>query len=115
MRMFVLAAVVAAATPSVVGAQTVATPTHSSAASASSSATSAVHYSTTTTEIGVLLDDPAARAILDKHLPGMTTNDQVEMARAMTLKDIQQYNPDEVTDKILSAIDADFAKIPGKK
>lgn len=72
-------------------------------------------YSTTTTEIGILLDDPAAKAILDKHVPGMTTNDQVDMARAMTLKDVQQYSPDAITDKVLAAIDADFAKLPPKK
>ena len=73
------------------------------------------HYSTATTEIGTLLDDPAAKAILEKYIPGMTTNDQVEMARAMTLKDIQQYSPDAVTDKALAEIDAELAKLPAKK
>lgn len=73
------------------------------------------HYSTATTEIGTLIDDPAAKAILDKHVPGMTTNDQVDMARSMTMKDIQQYSPDAITDKVLAAIDADFAKLPPKK
>ncbi len=68
-------------------------------------------YSSSTTEIGALLDDPAAKAILEKHVPGMTTNDQVDMARAMTLKDIQQYSPDEITDKVLAEIDADLAKL----
>lgn len=72
-------------------------------------------YSTATTEIGTLLDDPAARAVLDKYLPGMTSNDQVEMARAMTLKDIQQYSPDMVTDQVLTQLDAAFAKLPAKK
>ena len=32
-------------------------------------------YSSSTTEIGALLDDPTAKAILEKHVPGMTTND----------------------------------------
>ena len=68
-------------------------------------------YSSNTTEIGALLDDPAAKAILEKHVPGMTTNDQVDMARAMTLKDIQQYSPDQITDKVLAEIDADLAKL----
>ncbi|WP_097093631.1 hypothetical protein [Novosphingobium sp. Chol11] len=72
-------------------------------------------YSTATTELGTLLDDPAAKAVLEKHVPGMTTNDQVDMARAMTLKDIQQYSPDDITDKVLAAIDADLAKLPAKK
>ena len=67
--------------------------------------------STSTTEIGALLDDPAAKAVLEKHVPGMTTNDQVDMARSMTLKDIQQYSPDQITDKVLAEIDADLAKL----
>ena len=33
------------------------------------------------------------------------------MARAMTLKDIQAYSPDVITDEKLAAIDADFAKL----
>jgi para-nitrobenzyl esterase len=81
---------------------------------AASATAAAAHYSTSTTEIGTLLDDPAAKAVIEKHVPGMTTNDQIDMARAMTLKDIQQYSPDAVTDKVLAAIDADFAKLPAK-
>jgi len=68
-------------------------------------------YSTASTEIGALLDDPAAKALLEKVIPGMTTNDQIEMARAMTLKDIQQYAPDQVTDERLTQLDAELAKL----
>lgn len=68
-------------------------------------------YSTTDTELGTILDDPAAKAIVEKHVPGLTTNEQVDMARAMTLKDIQAYSPDAITDEKLAAIDADFAKL----
>jgi para-nitrobenzyl esterase len=77
-------------------------------------AANAAHYSTSSTEIGALLDDPAAKALLDKYIPGMTGNPQVDMARAMTLKDIQQYSPDLITDKVLTDLDAEFAKIPAK-
>ena len=72
-------------------------------------------YSSSTTEIGTLLDDPAAKAVLAKHIPEMTTSDQVDMARAMTLQDIQQYSPDAITDKVLADIDADLAKLSPKK
>ena len=71
-------------------------------------------YSSSTTESGALLDDPAAKAVLEKHVPGMTTNDQVDMARSMTLKDIQQYSPDQITDKVLADVDADLAKLKAK-
>ncbi|WP_449469050.1 hypothetical protein [Sphingobium chungangianum] len=69
-------------------------------------------YTSADTELGVLLDNPAAKAIVEKYIPGMTSNDQVDMARAMTLKAIQQYAPDDVTDARLAAIDADLAKLP---
>jgi para-nitrobenzyl esterase len=68
-------------------------------------------YTTADTEIGTLLDDPAAKAIVEKHIPGFTSNDQVDMARGMTLKAVQQYASEEVTDARLAAIDAEFAKL----
>lgn len=69
------------------------------------------HYTTADTDIGTLLDDPEAKAIVERYIPGLTTNDQIEMARAMTLKGIQQYAPDDVTDARLAAIDAELAKL----
>jgi len=37
------------------------------------------------TTFGTLLDDPKAKAVLDKHLPGVSTNPMVAMAKGMTL------------------------------
>lgn len=68
-------------------------------------------YSTADTDIGTLLDDPAAKAIIDKFIPGLTTNEQIEMARPMTLRAIQTYAPDDVTDERLVQIDAELAKL----
>jgi len=85
----------------------------SSAAPAAPAAAPAT-YTTADTELGVLLDNPAAKAIVEKNIPGMTTNEQVDMARGMTLKAIQQYAPDSVTDARLAAIDADLAKLSKK-
>lgn len=72
-------------------------------------------YSTADTDIGTLLDDPTLKAIVDKHIPGLLSGDQISMARSMTLKAIQQYAPDKVTDSALADIDADFSKLPPKK
>jgi hypothetical protein len=72
-------------------------------------------YSTADTDIGTLLDDPTLKAIVDNHIPGLLSGDQISMARSMTLKAIQQYAPDKVTDDALAAIDADFSKLPAKK
>lgn len=68
-------------------------------------------YTSADTEIGTLLDDPAARAILERAIPGMTGNDQIDMARSMTLKMIQPYAADQITDAKLNEIDAEFAKL----
>ena len=40
------------------------------------------------TTFGTILDDPKAKAILDKHLPGISSNPLVGMAKGMTLNTI---------------------------
>lgn len=112
MRTLVIACAAAALLPTAAVAQT--TPSAPPVAPAAAPASPA-HYTTADTEIGALLDDPAAKAIVEKNIPGMMTNDQIDMARGMTLKAVQQYSPDEVTDARLAAIDAEFAKLPVKK
>lgn len=78
-------------------------------APAAAAAPAAGAYSTAGTPIGTLLDDAAAKAVLDKHVPGLTTNPQIEMARGMSLKDIQSYAAEQLSDAVLKAIDVDFA------
>jgi hypothetical protein len=38
------------------------------------------------TTLGTLLDDPQARAVLDQHLPGISSNPLVAMARGMSVR-----------------------------
>lgn len=85
------------------------------AQTAGQSTSQAAHYSTADTDLGTLLDDPAARAIIDKHLPGFSSNEQIDMARSLTLKGLQQYSPDTISDQALAKIDTDLAKLPVKK
>ncbi len=68
-------------------------------------------FSTAATDIGTLLDNPQTRAVLDKHMPTFAANPQIEMARAMTLRQIQSFAADMVTDEVLAKVDADLAKI----
>lgn len=68
-------------------------------------------YTTTDTDIGTLLDNPETKAIIEKNIPGMTTNPQIDMARGMTLRGIQAYAADQVTDARLAAIDTEFSKL----
>ncbi len=111
-QLIVTAGFLAALVPAAASAQATAAPAPAPAAAAS---TASAGYTVADTDIGTLLDDPAARAVLDKHMPGFSTRDQIDMARSMTLKSVQQYSPDTMTDKVLSDIDADLAKLPPKK
>lgn len=72
----------------------------------------AAGYSVEDTPIGDLLDDPRARAILDKYIPGFSTGDQIDMARGMTLRGVQPYAPDAMTDDVLAKIQAELSKLP---
>ena len=37
------------------------------------------------TQLGTLLDDPKAKAVIDQYLPGVSTNPMIVMARGFTL------------------------------
>jgi para-nitrobenzyl esterase len=74
----------------------------------------AVKYSVETTSLGDLMDDPAAKAVLEKHLPGLVGNAQIQMARGLTLKALQQYAGDMLTDAKLADVQYDLDKLPAK-
>jgi hypothetical protein len=107
MRKFLIVAAVVMAMPGLAAAE------QSAPAPAAQQAASG--YSTSATDIGTLLDDPTAKAVLVKLIPDMVNNDQIDMARTMTLRDIQQYAPDALTDETLATLDAELAKISAKK
>ena len=74
-------------------------------------------YSTSTTALGVLLADPAAKAVLVKHIPQLVEKaDVAERASGMTLKEMQDalraYSPDLLSDAVLQKIDVDLATLP---
>ena len=108
MRVVSLAAILMACVPF--------TTTHAqSSASAPKSAAAQAHYNTSDTTIGALLDDPAAKAIVDKYIAGFSSGGQINMVRDMTLKGLQQYSPEKITDQALAQIDLELAKLPAKK
>lgn len=78
-------------------------------------AVAAPPLSTATTTIGEILDTPAAKAVVDRHLPSVFANSQIRMARPLTLKGLQRFAKDTVSDSALAAIDKDFAALPAKK
>ena len=68
-------------------------------------------FSTRTT-IEALLANPQARAVLDKRLPGFTTDPRVEQALGMTLREIAPYAPTIFTEEMLKTLDDDLRAIP---
>jgi para-nitrobenzyl esterase len=73
------------------------------------------YYSTEETTVGDLLGNPATKAVVGKHVPEIVQNDQIQQARDMTLRGLQQYAGDSLSDEILDAIDKDLAAIPAPK
>lgn len=71
----------------------------------------AAKFTTAETSIGDLIDNPATKTILDKHLREFASNPQLEMARGMTLKRIQSFVPDQIKEETLAKIDEDLAKL----
>lgn len=89
--------------------------THGPAFAQPGDAKTAAHYSVSTTLVGKLLDDPAAVAILKDIVPTVYGNAQFQTAgRDLTLKDIQTYEPDALSDANLTRIQSAFDKIPVK-
>jgi para-nitrobenzyl esterase len=113
MRSLILAVAIVASTAF---AQTAAAPAQPDSAApaqpAAGASATAAKYSTDSTDIGTLLDNAATKAILVKYLPEVVNSDQIDMARNMTLKQIQPYATDTVTDAKLAQIDAELAKLP---
>lgn len=66
------------------------------------------------TTVGTLLDDVGAVKILEKHVPGISTNPMIGMAKGMTLKSLlampqaKQYG---ITEKMVTDVLAEINKL----
>jgi hypothetical protein len=69
------------------------------------------HYNSQSTPMGTLLGDSDAKAVLAKYIPDIVNNPGISQAASMTLKMLQQYAPDMLSDKVLSEIDAELSKL----
>ena len=86
-----------------------------SAAAQDAKAPKPAHYSVEATLVETLLADPAAVEILKRLIPTVYANEQFQSAgRSLTLKAIQQYEPEALSDANLAKIQAEFDKIPAK-
>src|SRR3546814_19901448 len=65
-------------------------------------------YSISDTDIGTLLDDPKAVAIMDKHILGFSAREQIDQARPFTLTFIKNFPQADIIDDMLKGIQAAF-------
>jgi para-nitrobenzyl esterase len=104
LRILVLAGLFAGALP-------VVTPT----LAADAAAAPAARYSVETTLVGKMLDDPAANALLKRMIPTVYGNEMFQsMGRDLTLKAIQQFEPEALNDANLAKLQAELDKLPAK-
>lgn len=64
--------------------------------------------------IEALVANPATKAVLDKHLPGLDTHPAYGQFKAMTLRQIAPYSQGNITDAKITAIDADLKALPAE-
>jgi hypothetical protein len=66
---------------------------------------------TTDSSVDDLLNDETARAILDKHMPGIAAHPQIGMARSMglSLKAVAGFSGGKITDEMLGAVANELA------
>jgi hypothetical protein len=97
------------------GAMSAMVPALAAAPPTAPAAAPAAHYSATTTLVGKMLDDPAANALLKKMIPTVYANEMFQTSgRELTLKDIQQYEPEALSDANLAKLQAELDKLPAK-
>ncbi len=65
----------------------------------------------TDSKLGDLLDNDQTKAILEKHMPGISTHPQIGMGRGFPLKMVAQFSGGLITPDMLTAVDADLAKL----
>ena len=58
--------------------------------------------------LGDLLDTDASKAVLEKHLPGISTHPQIAMGRGFPLKMVAGFSGGLITNEALEKVEADL-------
>jgi len=81
------------------------------AAPAAPAAPAATAKFTLDTPIEALVADAGAKAVLDKHLPGMTAHPAFEQFKSLSLNALAPYSQGMITPELLAAVATDLAAI----
>ncbi|MCW7540834.1 hypothetical protein OOT46_23725 [Aquabacterium sp. A7-Y] len=63
------------------------------------------------TQLGELLDNETTRAVLEKHLPGLSDHPQISMARGFPLATVAQFSGGLITQDVLKAVDEELVRL----
>lgn len=68
-------------------------------------------YSTNNTTSGELLANPATRAVLEKHFPGVSKDFRIKMVKGKTFRALHDMAPERLPTAKLDAVDRDLANV----
>ena len=85
----------------------------SAPASAPAAAPAASTYSADT-PLEVIVADPAAKAALAKTLPNLAAHPAFEQFKAMSLRQLQPYASDKISEEAVAKVDADLKALSAK-
>ncbi len=71
----------------------------------------AAALSVESTPIETIAANPAAKAVLDKDLPGLTSHEAYDQFKAMTLSQVAPMSQGAITPEALKAVQADLDKL----
>lgn len=60
------------------------------------------------TKLGDLLDNAQTKAVLEKHLPGISEHPQIAMGRGFSLSMVAKFSGGQIPDEALQAADAEL-------
>ncbi len=83
------------------------------APAAAPAATAAPAFSADT-PLETVVANPAAKAVLDKDMPSISTHPAFDQFKAMSLRQLQPYAQGKITDEAIAKVDADLKAVSGK-
>jgi hypothetical protein len=95
----------------VAAALTLAAPLAAQNTTAPAPAPTAAAKYTVDTPLETIVADPAAKAVLDKDLPGLTTHAMFEQFKSMSLKQLQPMSGGKITDESLVKVGTELATV----
>ena len=111
MKSTALAALALALLATGVQAQTTAAPPTASAPSPAPAAPATGAKFSLDTPLGDLAANPAAKAVLDQDIPGLTTNAAFDTFKGASLNQVAPYTNGKLTPETLAKVAADLAAI----